>query len=72
MAVKFNVIVSTKDIPDSSWNTWTQMGYDDPIDYLRVHYRATEVMARQNNWGFWRAVRFRSRRAYAEFYLKWM
>ena len=72
MAVKFNVVVITRDIPNSSWDTWIQMGYHDPINYLRTQYKVTEVQSTRRQQNFWREIRFHSRKDYVEFYLKWM
>ena len=72
MAVKFNAVVITRDIPDSSWNTWIEMSYHDPVDYLRTQYNVTEVKGMHRQQDFWREIRFHSRKDYVEFYLKWM
>jgi hypothetical protein len=72
MGVRFNKTVEVKDIPDGSWDEWIRMGYENPVDYLRETYGATEVLARNRKQLFWREIRFYSRKSYTEFYLTWM
>lgn len=72
MAVRFNVVVEVKNIPDASWDEWIRIGYNNPVQYLRDTYGATEVAARFRKTVYYREVRFHSRRSYMEFCLRWM
>lgn len=72
MAVKFNKIVSAGDIPKDSWDSWLLIENENPVDYLRKTYGATEVPKHLRTQQVWREIRFRSRKLYTEFYLTWM
>jgi hypothetical protein len=72
MGVRFNVAILACEIPESSWDQWLEMGYENPVDYLRKTYKAIEVPSRFMTQDSWREIRFRSRKAYTEFYLTWM
>ena len=72
MGVRFNIVILACDIPDSSWDKWQEMGYENPVDYLRKTYKVTEVPFHLRTQDSWREIKFHSRKAYTEFYLTWM